>query len=50
MITPDDLDPTKPVLLAVQDSIAMSDVMAFKQSYKRLIYRYQPFPLIWMLP
>lgn len=44
MITPGDLDPTKPVLLAVQDSIAMSDVMAFKQSYQTLNIQISALP------
>ncbi|MGB1919848.1 MAG: hypothetical protein ACPIDZ_09850 [Candidatus Puniceispirillales bacterium] len=44
MINPDILDPTKPVLLAVQDSIAMSDVMTFKQSYNTLDIQISALP------
>jgi len=44
MINPDNLDPARPVLLAVQDSIAMSDVMAFKQSYTALDIQISALP------
>ena len=44
MINPDNLDSARPVLLAVQDSIAMSDVMAFKQSYTALDIQISALP------
>jgi hypothetical protein len=44
MINPDNLDPTRPVVLAVQDSIAMSDVMAFKQSHTTLDVQISALP------
>lgn len=44
MINPDNLDPARPVVLAVQDSIAMSDVMAFKQSHTTLDIQISALP------
>ena len=44
MINPNDLDPAKPVLLAIQDGIDISDVMAFKQSYSKFKIQISALP------
>lgn len=43
-VNPETLDPSRPVLLAVEDSIAISDVMAFKQSYANLDIQISALP------
>lgn len=41
---PKNLDPSRPVILAVEDSIAISDVMAFKQSHADLDIQISALP------